>query len=86
VFRDRLDNIDPGAVVVDTDELDGVDALDVFETEPFPADSPLWGMDDVIVTPHSAAAHREYADRVAALIRENVRRIDRGERLANQVV
>jgi D-2-hydroxyacid dehydrogenase (NADP+) len=61
-------------------------ALDVFETEPLPEDSPLWGMDDVIVTPHSAAAHREYPERMAALIRENLRRIDRGERLANQVV
>ncbi len=67
------------------DALDGA-ALDVFETEPLPAESPLWGMDDVIVTPHSAAAHREYPDRMAALVRENLRRIDDGESLANGVV
>ncbi|NHX36257.1 MULTISPECIES: D-2-hydroxyacid dehydrogenase [Halolamina] len=67
------------------DDLGGA-ALDVFETEPLPADSPLWDMDDVIVTPHSAAAHREYPDRMAALVRENLRRIDDGERLANGVV
>ncbi|WP_435115559.1 D-2-hydroxyacid dehydrogenase [Halolamina sp. C58] len=88
-----LVNVARGAVVEQSalidalraDELAGA-ALDVFETEPLPEGSPLWGMDDVIVTPHSAAAHREYPDRMAALIRENVRRIDRGERLANQVV
>lgn len=43
-------------------------------------------MDDVIVTPHTAAATRDYPDRIVALIRENVRRIDEGDRLANQVV
>jgi len=67
------------------DRLGGA-ALDVFETEPLPQDSPLWGMDEVIVTPHSAAATRDYPDRMAALVRENVRRIDAGERLANTVV
>ena len=88
-----LINVARGAIVdqsalVDAlraDELAGA-ALDVFETEPLPADSPLWGMDHVIVTPHSAAAHREYPDRMAALVRENVRRIAEGEGLANQVV
>ena len=30
-------------------------ALDVFATEPLPADHPLWGYDNVIVTPHCSA-------------------------------
>jgi phosphoglycerate dehydrogenase-like enzyme len=33
-------------------------ALDVFEREPLPQDSPLWGMDNVLVSPHSADQHR----------------------------
>ena len=61
-------------------------ALDVFETEPLPDESPLWTMDDVIVTSHAAAANREYYRRVATLVRENLRRLDADEPLANQVV
>ena len=61
-------------------------ALDVFETEPLPEESPLWGMEEVIVTPHAAAATGAYVDRIAALVRENVRRIDAGESMANRVV
>jgi D-2-hydroxyacid dehydrogenase (NADP+) len=61
-------------------------ALDVFETEPLPDDSPFWEREDVVVTPHAAAAHDEYAERVAAIVVENVRRLQAGESLANAVV
>ena len=61
-------------------------ALDVFETEPLPEDSPLWGMDEVVVTPHVAAMTDDYYERIAALVRENARRFDAGEPLSNQVV
>lgn len=88
-----LVNVARGAVVdqsalvdaLQTDSLAGA-ALDVFETEPLPEPSSLWEMDEVIVTPHAGAATRDYPDRMAALVRENVRRIDTGERLANHVV
>lgn len=67
------------------DELAGA-ALDVFETEPLPDDSPFWDMENVIVTPHAAAANREYVARIAALVGENVRRIGEGDSLANRVL
>ncbi|HET7323301.1 MAG TPA: D-2-hydroxyacid dehydrogenase [Halococcus sp.] len=61
-------------------------ALDVFEEEPLPAESPLWELENVIVTPHAAAATREYSARIAALVRENTRRLAAGESLVNPVL
>ncbi|MBO9608222.1 MAG: D-2-hydroxyacid dehydrogenase [Paenibacillaceae bacterium] len=48
-------------------------ALDVFETEPLPADSPLWTMDNVLVSPHQSGASRHYADRAVDLFVRNLR-------------
>lgn len=61
-------------------------ALDVFETEPLPDSSPLWGMDDVIVSPHCGAFTRDYCSHVAALVDENISRIRDGDDLVNRVV
>ncbi|MBI4087163.1 D-2-hydroxyacid dehydrogenase [Candidatus Kaiserbacteria bacterium] len=38
-------------------------ALDVAETEPLPAESPLWNMQNVIITPHHSGASERYMDR-----------------------
>lgn len=86
-------NVSRGGVVDETalldalrkDDLAGA-ALDVFENEPLPENSPFWELENVIVTSHAAAANREYYQRVAALVRENIRRLATDEPLANQVL
>lgn len=58
-------------------------ALDVFETEPLPADHPLWDMENMLITPHVAAASPRIAERHLATLVENVRRFSAGEPLLN---
>ncbi len=57
--------------------------LDVFETEPLPADSPLWKMENVILTPHTSGGTPYYFPRFAALFTDNLRRYLNGEPLRN---
>ena len=57
--------------------------LDVFETEPLPADSPLWTHPRVTVTPHNAAVSEP--DATARYIVDQIRRFERGEPLPNVV-
>ncbi|HEV7932474.1 MAG TPA: D-2-hydroxyacid dehydrogenase [Actinomadura sp.] len=49
-------------------------ALDVFATEPLPPESPLWGMDNVLVSPHSAATVAEENARITEVFTGNLRR------------
>jgi len=88
--RAYLINIGRGAIVdladlcaaLDAGEIAGA-ALDVFETEPLPADHPLWRMPGVILTPHVAACSPRIAERHLDALLENIRRFVRGETLAN---
>jgi phosphoglycerate dehydrogenase-like enzyme len=59
--------------------------LDVFETEPLPADSPLWHLENVIVTPHVADAVPDWPARFAAFFADNLERWLAGEPLENVV-
>jgi phosphoglycerate dehydrogenase-like enzyme len=59
--------------------------LDVFEIEPLPAGHPLWGMPNVIVTPHTAAASPRVAKRHLETLLDNVRRFLAGQPLRNVV-
>lgn len=59
--------------------------LDVFETEPLPAESPLWDQPRVIVTPHSAGTNPGNDERATAIFLDNLRRWQRGEPLRNEV-
>jgi phosphoglycerate dehydrogenase-like enzyme len=54
-------------------------ALDVFSTEPLPADSELWDLPNVIITPHMSGDFIEYLDRAAEVFEENLRRYLAGE-------
>ncbi len=56
-------------------------ALDVYETEPLPAEHPLWGLDNVLLTPHIAAASPRIAERHLATLLENIRCYVAGEDL-----
>jgi phosphoglycerate dehydrogenase-like enzyme len=49
-------------------------ALDVFEQEPLPVDSPLWDLEHLLITPHTAGLTEKLWDRQYALIEENLRR------------
>lgn len=60
-------------------------ALDVFEHEPLPQDSPLWGLPGVLVSAHSAVSVDGYLDDIFDLFEDNLRRYVRGESLRNQV-
>jgi D-2-hydroxyacid dehydrogenase (NADP+) len=60
-------------------------ALDVFEVEPLPAESPLWQMPNVIVTPHSSGTSPNNHARAGELFVENVARYVRGEPLRYEV-
>jgi phosphoglycerate dehydrogenase-like enzyme len=60
-------------------------ALDVFEVEPLPSNSPLWSMPNVLLTPHVAARSPQIEGRRLAVIRENVRRFVAGEPVRNVV-
>jgi phosphoglycerate dehydrogenase-like enzyme len=56
-------------------------ALDVFEREPLPADSPLWRVDNLLITPHTAGLTDKLWQRHYQLFSDNLRRYQAGEPL-----
>jgi phosphoglycerate dehydrogenase-like enzyme len=91
----------PGAVIINVgrgtviDEASLIDALqsghlgsaylDVFEVEPLPEESPLWGMPQVVIAPHTAALSPHEDRRIAELFAVNLRRFLDGGELINVV-
>lgn len=83
-------NIARGAVVdeaaliaaLEAGQLGGA-ALDVFAEEPLPADSPLWDMENVIVSPHSASTSDRENQRLTELFCDNLQRFLDGRPLRN---
>ncbi|AOO80500.1 2-hydroxyacid dehydrogenase [Bosea vaviloviae] len=85
-----LVNAGRGGLQVEADIMAALEAgtlkgatLDVFETEPLPADSPLWSHPAVTVTPHNAAMSEPEA--VANLISAQIRRLEAGQPLEHVV-
>jgi len=60
-------------------------ALDVFNEEPLPANSPFWSLDNILITPHTAAVTDRLWERHYRLIVDNMKRFLAGQPLLNQV-
>ena len=88
-----LINVARGDLIADEDALAAAlsegrlrgAGLDVFRDEPLPSSSPLWGLPNVLITPHVSATSSRFWERETRLILENVRRYLGGEELLNLV-
>ncbi|MGH7921161.1 MAG: D-2-hydroxyacid dehydrogenase [Candidatus Dormibacteraceae bacterium] len=86
-------NIARGSLVEETALLDALRsghllgaALDVFQEEPLPLESPFWDEPNVLIAPHSASTVRQENDRLVDLFIENLHRYLDGRPLINQWV
>jgi len=59
--------------------------LDTVAIEPLPADSPLWDMPNVIISPHTAGVHKDHFGIVSELFCDNLRRYIEGKEMRNVV-
>lgn len=100
ISADVLDAMRPGAVVVNVGRGDLVDepalvealasgrlggaGLDVFATEPLPADSPLWDLPNVIITPHNSANTSLSGEGAVDIFLANLAAYAKGEPLQNE--
>jgi phosphoglycerate dehydrogenase-like enzyme len=98
--RRQLGLLPPGAVLVNVARgqivdqqalIDGLRSgrlggacLDVFATEPLPADSPLWDLDNVIVSPHSASTVATENEALTDLFIDNLERFADNRLLRNR--
>lgn len=87
-----LINTARGPVVAESALIDGLRSghlraayLDVFSTEPLPADSPLWHIDNLFITPHMADSVSDWARRFAVFFADNLDRWLVGKPLVNVV-
>ena len=87
-----LINVARGSIVVETALVRALKegwiagaGLDVFEVEPLPKDSEIWGLHNVIMASHKTGDVMGYDDRIADLLCRNVERYLKGEKLINLV-
>ena len=62
-------------------------AIDVTEPEPLPADSPLWGLDNLVITPHVSGGFHlpEVFERIVDIAAENLKAYCAGKPLRNEI-
>lgn len=60
-------------------------ALDVTDPEPLPDEHPLWDLDEVLITPHTAGSTPQYYDRLVEIVADNTKRLETGDPLRNRV-
>jgi phosphoglycerate dehydrogenase-like enzyme len=86
-----LTNISRGKVIdqdaliasLKSGELSGA-ALDVTDPEPLPENHPLWEAPNVQISPHISALSEEYFSRSFDIVKENLDKVNRGEKLINE--
>jgi len=88
----RFVNVGRGELVVTSDLVGalrdgplGGAALDVFDTEPLPPESPLWTMENVLISPHMSGDFVGWRNTLVEVFADNFRRWRAGEPLRNVV-
>jgi phosphoglycerate dehydrogenase-like enzyme len=84
IGRGKTTRLDDLVAALRAGEIAGA-GLDVFETEPLPADHALWTTPNVLITPHTAGFGPHLDDRRFAILLENCRAFARGAPLRNVV-
>jgi phosphoglycerate dehydrogenase-like enzyme len=87
-----LINVSRGAIIDEAALISALAAekiagagLDVTEQEPLPSTSPLWQLDNVILTPHISGNNDRYHERAAAMFAENLERYLENRPLLNKL-
>lgn len=100
IDRPEIEALKPGAVVVNISRGQVINetalfealksgrikgaALDVFEVEPLPKESPIWDLPNVLISPHSASTVAAENSRIVDLFLDNLSRFASGQPLRNE--
>ena len=103
IDRDALQRMKPSALLINVARGPCVDeeallealngnwiagaGLDVFDADALAADSPIWSLENAIVTPHTAGETQAYEGNVIDILLENIGRLQRGEsKILHQII